>query len=93
MNALERLEARWRLRVLLYLLEKGEKQFIKIHEELRIPKQTLQETLLDLHFLSLLEERRQIPQKRYISLSSKGKTVAEILREINQILIGNQKIS
>lgn len=83
---MKHLEAKGRLRILIYLLKKGRAQVSIIQEETDIPTQTVANALQTLHMLKLTEEQREPPYKRYISLTQKGRMLAEKLMEIEKVL-------
>ncbi|MGC8651529.1 MAG: transcriptional regulator [Minisyncoccia bacterium] len=77
------------LRVLVFLLDIKETNFQNIVEELPITGRSLYGAIDKLKELGLIKTRidkSSYPQKNMISLTEKGKQVAERLKEIEEVL-------
>lgn len=90
---MERLEAKGRLRILMYLYEKETAQVSVIHEDTGIPTVTVDNALRTLQMLKLTREERRPPYKRFIIITPQGKQLAEKLFEIEKILAETRKLA
>ncbi|MEM0159777.1 MAG: winged helix-turn-helix transcriptional regulator [Candidatus Micrarchaeaceae archaeon] len=79
------------LRVLVFLLEKGETSYYSVIKESDIYDRVLRLSLEKLKELKLINTRidnSSYPPRNMISLTDKGKKVAKKLKEIEEILGG-----
>ena len=86
MNPLGELEKAAALQMLDYLYDAKEALRTEIERNVQGSSGTIGSTLDVLNELGLLEERREPPQKRYVSLSPLGKEVAAHVRSIKNTL-------
>ncbi|TFH12629.1 hypothetical protein E4H04_13130 [Candidatus Bathyarchaeota archaeon] len=86
MKTLSKLEKSTALQILDYLYENEESMRYQIEDKISGSSSTLGSSLVVLGEMGLLNERREPPYKRYISLSPSGKKVAYHINEINKIL-------
>ena len=77
------------LRVLVFLLDSGEVNFQGIVDELPLTGRSLYGVIDKLKGLTLIKTRidkSTYPPKNMISLSEKGKKVAKLLKEVEEVL-------
>ena len=86
MNSLSDLEKTGALQILNYIYQETEVLRYQIEDNVEASSSTVGSSLRRLGQMGLLEERREIPQKRFISLSEKGKKIAEHVHEMDRIL-------
>lgn len=78
------------LRLLLYLTE-GESYFVKLLQDYDIPNNQLVRSITELKEMGLIHSRpdnSSYPVKNMISLTPRGKKVAELLKKIEEVLEG-----
>lgn len=89
MKVLEQLEKKGALGLLLFLINKPDKQWMitELLAQIERSQRTLYSALQILHQLQLVEETRQ-PEynRRYFRLTDLGRVVAHKLQEINELL-------
>ena len=75
-------------RLLVILLEAGEIDVTSLRERMGVALNTLYGYLKEAEHLGLIKSKyeRKPPNRRFISLTEKGRKVAEKLREIYEIL-------
>lgn len=86
MKTLNQLEKTTALQILDYLYENKESMRSQIEKHIRGSSSTIGSSLVVLGELGLLEERREPPFTRYISLSNKGQEVGKRINEIKKLL-------
>ena len=90
-SGLKKLERQSGILRLLYHLLEGESYFTKILGDYDIPNNQLVRSISELKELGLITQRidnSSYPPKNMISLTPKGKKVAELLKKIEEVLEG-----
>lgn len=87
-NLTTQLEQKHAIRILFVLLEEGQLKITELKEILRKPATTIYKALNILTELGLVEDKlTEWPVKRFLILTEKGKQVAQLLTEIEKLLL------